>query len=74
MLIYSQLLAIEKLFFDWCKKEGVAKTPLNVIAFLHVNNLLDKDRVVDFLAEHKTVVKPVTPSGIDWKEWEEFWA
>ena len=74
MLVYSQLLAIEKLFFEWCRKEGVAKTPLNVIAFLHVNNLLDKDRAVEFLANHEAVEKSVTPSGITWKDWEEFWA
>ena len=74
MLVYSQRKKLEQLFRQWAKVNGVAMSPANVIAWLHTNGMINKDKVVDFLAEHDTVVKSVTPAGVDWKDWEEFWA
>lgn len=74
MLLFSQRHALEKLFIKWAEENGVAKTPLSVISFLQINELLDKDRAIEFLAKHEVVEKSVTPSGISWKDWEEFWA
>lgn len=74
MLLFSQRKKLEELFIKWAKENGAATSPMNVVAFLQINNLLNEDRVFEFLSEYETVVKSVTPSGIDWKEWEEFWA
>lgn len=74
MLVYSQRKKLEELFHKWAKENGVAMSPANVVAWLNTNGMIDKDKVVEFLSEHEVVMKPVTPSGIDWKDWEEFWA
>lgn len=74
MLIFSKRLALEKLFLKWAKENGAATTPLNVVTFLQINGLLNEERTEEFLTEQESTKKPVTPSGIEWKEWEEFWA
>lgn len=74
MIFFSQRKKLEELFLKWAKENGAATSPMNVVAFLQINNLLNEEKIREFLAEHETVVKSVTPSGIDWKEWEEFWA
>lgn len=74
MISFSHRIKLEKDFLEWAKENGVANVPNSVIAFLQINNLLNEDAVIEYCKKNETVMKSVTPSGIDWKEWEEFWA
>lgn len=74
MISFSHRIKLEKDFLEWAKENGVSNVPNSVIAFLQINNLLNEDAVIEYCKKNETVMKSVTPSGIDWKEWEEFWA
>ena len=75
MLTFSQRGQLIELFLKWAKENNVNTSPFNVIVFLCTNNLMNEDRVTEFLSNRENFTeKSVTPSGITWKDWEEFWA
>ena len=49
MLLFSQRLKLQDLYLEWCKKNNVADTPLSVVTFLHINDLIDDERANKFL-------------------------
>lgn len=53
MLLFSQRLKLQDLYFKWCERNNVADTPFSVITFLHANDLINDDKACLYLEEHK---------------------
>ena len=53
MLLFSQRLKLQDLYLEWCEKNNVADTPLSVVTFLHINDLIDDEKANKFLEENK---------------------
>ena len=45
MIWFTQRKMIEEAFNEWADKNGVAKVPNAVVAFLEINGCLDEDAV-----------------------------
>lgn len=45
MIWFAQRMNIERAFNEWAEKNGVAKVPNAVVAFLEINGLLNDDAV-----------------------------
>ncbi len=42
-LLFSKRMAIAKAFDRWCEENNAARSPVNVVSFLHINQLIDVD-------------------------------
>ena len=49
MLFFNHRRKLENLFLKWCKENGVANTPMSVVAFLQINGLIDEDKALEFV-------------------------
>jgi hypothetical protein len=48
-LYFSHRNKLEKMILKWMDENGVLNCPLNTISFLQQNDLIDLDKVRDFL-------------------------
>lgn len=46
MVFYSDRLEIERAFNEWADKNGVAKVPNALVAFLEINGLLNEGKTI----------------------------
>ena len=46
MVFYGDRLEIERAFNEWADKNGVAKVPNALVAFLEINGLLNTEKTV----------------------------
>lgn len=46
IVFYSDRLEIERAFNEWADKNGVAKVPNTLVAFLEINGLLNTEKTV----------------------------
>lgn len=46
IVFYSDRLEIERAFNEWADKNGVAKVPNALVAFLEINGLLNTEKTV----------------------------
>ena len=49
MLFFNYRKKLEEEYMKWVKQEKVADCPFNVISFLEIKDLLDREKVVKFL-------------------------
>jgi hypothetical protein len=49
MLFFIQRKKLEEKYMKWVEQEKVANSPFNVISFLEINDLLNREKVVKFL-------------------------
>ena len=49
MLWFTHRKQLEKAYMKWVEKEKAANCPFNVITFLEIKNLLDRDKVIEYL-------------------------
>jgi hypothetical protein len=49
MLWFSQRRKLEKLFVEWAEEHGAAPTPMTMVGWLMLNNLLDVDAALALL-------------------------
>ena len=49
MLYFSYRKKLEEEYMKWVKQEKVANCPFNVISFLEMKGLLNREKVVKFL-------------------------
>lgn len=61
MIFFSQRMAIEKQFLEWCKEYGIAEKPNSLVAFMEGNGWLNEEKIEkDFpLGEAQRMVKYV---------------
>ena len=52
-LFYSDRLEIERAFNEWADKNGVAKVPNALVAFLEINGLLNTRKTVTWCRERR---------------------
>lgn len=45
-VFYSDRIEIERAFNEWADKNGVAKVPNALVAFLQIHSMLDAERTV----------------------------
>ena len=53
MVFYSDRLEIERAFNEWADKNGVAKVPNSLVAFLEINGLLNTWKTVKWCRERR---------------------
>ena len=46
IVLYSERLEIERAFNEWADKNGVARVPNALVAFLEINGLLNTEKTV----------------------------
>ena len=49
MILFSQRLKLRNLYLAWCEKNNVSDDSLAVITFLVVNDLINDEKVEEFL-------------------------
>lgn len=47
--LFTERKTIEKEFLKWAEQNNIATTPVNVIAYLEMNKLLDMNKITKFL-------------------------
>lgn len=57
MLFFSHRRKLENLFLKWCKDTDAANRPMNVVAFLQSNGLIDEDKALEFIKNTSVEVK-----------------
>ena len=53
---FSNRLIIEKKFEEWCKECGAAPTPMAMVSFMRLHNLLIVDEVNRYAKKHRGVL------------------
>ena len=53
IVFYSDRLEIERAFNEWADKNGVAKVPNSLVAFLEINGLLNTWKTVKWCRERR---------------------
>jgi len=53
VVFYSDRLEIERAFNEWADKNGVAKVPNALVAFLEINGLLNTEKTVKWCRERR---------------------
>lgn len=53
IVFYSDRLEIERAFNEWADKNGVAKVPNALVAFLEINGLLNTGKTVKWCRERQ---------------------
>jgi hypothetical protein len=49
MILYSDRLKIERMFYDWCKEHQAAIVPSNLVSYMHMNGWLNDEKILDDL-------------------------
>ena len=49
MLLFNYRKKLEEEYMKWVKQEKIANCPFNVISFLEIKDLLNREKVVKFL-------------------------
>ena len=52
LLVFSERQKLEYLFLDWCEENGAVNCPLNMVAFLQINKLIDEAAALEFVKNH----------------------
>lgn len=51
MMRFYERFELAELFMAWAKKHNAPYTPINVITWLNIHNLIDEDRFEEFSKE-----------------------
>lgn len=47
MLWFSSRLKIERLYYEWANKNGVADTPMSLVAFMQRKGWLNEEKILE---------------------------
>ena len=54
MMYFHERFELAELFATWATENNAASVPMNMVVWLEINNLIDEDKMKEFLKEHKS--------------------
>lgn len=57
MLWFSNRRKVERLYYEWAHKNGVADTPMSLIAFMQIKGWLNEEKILEDISKPDWAIK-----------------